>query len=512
MAKTTDTTLDPKDQEYLAGIARKRRRRRIALGILVVLLLSPAVAYVVLEWRSRDAFASFVAERKALGEPIEMQDFARPPIPDEENAAWYLKRAANAFRPTRQQEVLLSYAIDDPNLRDLAGEVATFLDAADRPLKLMHQAATTDQADWQLEWERGNGITMLLPSLSPMRNLAKLGVLAARHAHLQGNDQLSLVRINDVLSLARAVDAEGAFICHLVAVACDSLAVGQLERLAPSLRVGEGEGAAPRRQVNDLIDRLLATAGHRQAMQRALFGERAMLLDSARLVLAGKTSLGSLTSGTRPGVAANVLTTVARPMLRNDMLYALQLETQLAQAAGEATYPAFLAACPPSPDSMSALERAIHPFTTIILPSLDRAVEIHYRQVAMQRMTAVRLAMRLAELDLGRSVAKLEELVPDYLPGIPTDPFAEDAPLKLGRWGGKDVIYSVGPDGHDGGGQWAADPNAGREWDRYDLPLFLDGRDPEEQRAEEVRQLLADDDDAPPPGRPQPGTAPSPER
>jgi hypothetical protein len=518
MANTTDTTLDPKDQEYLAGIARKRRRRRIALGILIVLLLLPAAVYVVMEWRSRDAFASFVAERKALGEPIEMQDFARPPIPDEENAAWYLKRAADAFRPTRRQEVLLGYAIDDPNLRDLSGEVAAFLDAADRPLKLMHQAAGADQADWQLEWERGNGMTMLLPSLAPMRNLAKLGVLAARHAHLKGNDRLALVRTNDVLALARAVDAEGVLICHLVTIACDSLVMGQLERLAPSLRVGDREGLAPRRQVNDLIDRLLATAGHRQALQRAIFGERAMLLDAARLILAGKRSLGSLTSGNRPGVAANVLTTVARPILRNDMIYALQMETQLAQAAGEATYPAFVASCPPSPDSMTELERAMHPFTVSMLPSLDRAVEIHYRQLAMQRMTAVRLAMRLAELDLGRPVTDLNELVPGYLSAIPADPFAQDAPLQLGRWGDKDVIYSVGPDGHDGGGQWAADPNLGREWDRYDLPLFLDGRDPVQQRAEEVRQLLAEDASAAPhpgdadPGLPQPGPAPSPER
>ncbi len=43
-------------------------------------------------------------------------------------------------------------------------------------------------------------------------------------------------------------------------------------------------------------------------------------------------------------------------------------------------------------------------------------------------------------------------MVPKYLPEVPEDPFG-DGLLRYERGGGRVVLYSIGPDGTDDGGQ-----------------------------------------------------------
>lgn len=70
--------------------------------------------------------------------------------------------------------------------------------------------------------------------------------------------------------------------------------------------------------------------------------------------------------------------------------------------------------------------------------------------VATTRLVVLTLAMRRYELEQGRLPVTLDEMVPRYLPAVPTDPF-DDAPM---RWDpNKKVIYSLGADGKDDGGE-----------------------------------------------------------
>ena len=68
---------------------------------------------------------------------------------------------------------------------------------------------------------------------------------------------------------------------------------------------------------------------------------------------------------------------------------------------------------------------------------------IQHRQVLLM------LAMRLHELEKGRFPARLEDLVPDYLPAVPEDEFT-GTPM---RWNpARETLYSVGEDSKDDGG------------------------------------------------------------
>lgn len=62
-------------------------------------------------------------------------------------------------------------------------------------------------------------------------------------------------------------------------------------------------------------------------------------------------------------------------------------------------------------------------------------------------------ALRAYRLDHGAYPAALASLVPGYLKEVPADPFALSGSLHYKRVGTKYLLYSIGPDGKDGGGK-----------------------------------------------------------
>jgi hypothetical protein len=93
------------------------------------------------------------------------------------------------------------------------------------------------------------------------------------------------------------------------------------------------------------------------------------------------------------------------------------------------------------------------------------------RRILDFRAARVRVALRLYQAEKGKPAERLDQLVPDYLDRVPTDPFTSGPPryrLSKGEeiaWPGNDdpaatrkiaagqgVIWSAGEDGQDNGG------------------------------------------------------------
>jgi hypothetical protein len=70
---------------------------------------------------------------------------------------------------------------------------------------------------------------------------------------------------------------------------------------------------------------------------------------------------------------------------------------------------------------------------------------------AKLRLALCQLAAQAFMLDQGGPPRDLDQLVPEYIPSVPDDPF-RDATLSSIELDGEFVIYSVGPDGEDNGG------------------------------------------------------------
>ncbi len=83
--------------------------------------------------------------------------------------------------------------------------------------------------------------------------------------------------------------------------------------------------------------------------------------------------------------------------------------------------------------------------------TMARARARHESCLAHRRLLLLELALRCYKAETGRTPAKLDELVPKYLPTIPSDPFG-GRPLVYRKQGATWLLYSIGPDLVDNGG------------------------------------------------------------
>jgi hypothetical protein len=253
--------------------------------------------------------------------------------------------------------------------------------------------------------------------------------------------------------------------------------------------------------VNQLIAQLLDDKSAREGFRRGLYGERMMELDTARCVADGRLSLSAISGAGAgaPGRAASAVSVVGRPMAFADGLLMINHTTALIRAYDASpNWPTYKAAAPPFPDD---IQRTMvrHLLAKMMLPSFDHAAQVSFRHMGERRMTAAALAMRLYATDHGgKRPAKLEDLVPQYLPVVPLDPFAPTPQaLRYINDPTTPIVYSVGEDAIDGGGSEAsARPAANRQnegrWDKLDAVLHLTLQPREKPKEEEEAAITPD--------------------
>jgi hypothetical protein len=89
---------------------------------------------------------------------------------------------------------------------------------------------------------------------------------------------------------------------------------------------------------------------------------------------------------------------------------------------------------------------------SMLMPAVGMASEKEINGLAQVRTAQAALAVERFRLAHGRLPENLNELVPQFLSTVPSDPF-DGAPLRYHRLAKGYVIYSVGSDGHDDGGR-----------------------------------------------------------
>ncbi len=87
-----------------------------------------------------------------------------------------------------------------------------------------------------------------------------------------------------------------------------------------------------------------------------------------------------------------------------------------------------------------------------MLPGMARMIEEDLKAQAWLRVARAALAVEEWRILHGQWPEALEQLVPDLLASVPTDPFS-DGPVRMAKTENGVVVYSVGPDGDDDGGR-----------------------------------------------------------
>ena len=469
-----------------------RRRRWLVWLVVVVLLAIPTVLCILWTSTNRAAeadLAAAVAAIRARNEPLDWSELAPAPIPPDRNAALVYRQAFGAILAHDKADA--AAAQEAKRLGDLRGlladaalrrkqqaDVRAILAASAEALKLARRARGLPGVDWQVDYT-SPAVAVLLPHLADSRELARLLVLAAHHAHESGDDAEAVEYLRDLHALARAVRQPPTLITYLVGIVIDCCGHDAMERIAPRLAFGETKGQAPRRAVRAWLADLLDESRFAAAIREAYVGERSFAHDTCQRLARGEMSLTQL-GGSAPTPVEKLFGGLVKPRVVRDHAWMLDFYNRTIAAAEKPTFPAAMAALPALPAANPAWARK-HPIAACLLPSSERSFATHFEVLAFRRMAAVALAMRLFEVDRGKRPAKLADLVGEYLPAVPDDPFvAQPSPIRYVPDPAEPLLYSVNQDGIDDAGRYKlVQPDGTVDSEALDLVFFLNGTRPE---------------------------------
>ena len=448
---------------------------KVLMALVTIVLIGLGTIYL-LGIVERGRWERYTATLREAGEPLTFEEIEarRAEVPDERNSALVIEAALEEFPPhptDRDAPVYVfvfgnhrpkvdfpagipRYAIDDS--RAFLEQHRPLLDALRPVLGMPTGRVTVDFAE--------NPLETTLPNLAGLRTAAKLSRLDAILRLIDGDTGGTLDTAVLQFHIASSLNEYPSVIGHLVAMACDRLGLRTAEDL---LRAGEVPEAALIR-----LGETLAARRGGNPMRWSMWSERASSVESYDLLASGEIPLDQFTWGSGPTIPSPGF--LPEFIVRKNQLVAVEMWTRLVDAGDDLTAMRDVALqlnteLPQLSDTYFLVKS--------LMPSLER---ILYLQIARDTLLDCALAGIAAErfrLATGHWPTSLDELVPAYLDQVPIDPFAKGQPLKLVATDQGIVIYSVGEDTIDDGGEVVAEEN---RRDGPDLGFRL--LDPEHRR------------------------------
>jgi hypothetical protein len=347
---------------------------------------------------------------------------------DDPRGNWVLNDSESLV-PLDEEQLTLTAGL----LRRLDG-VWTKLDAAERkPAANWHVEGDFDRSLWQ--------VTRITPFLQ----------VAARYYHQTGDDRRALLCVRHLLCLGEIVGRprDGYF----KAIGTFQTAARTILQVAPGLRIGTEAGAIPEEDVRALIASMLDESGARPALIRQFEYQRSLLIDDSEACANGRfPKTTRLTTILHEPWARWVL----KPMIQSDTSLMLRQADQVIVAAGVADDVPTLLSIAPEAGGLRVLREEnpyLHLWAVTCWPRYEEHVRQHFQTVAERRMAATALALRAYSIMHGDEFpARLDALIPEWLPAVPGDPMAHERSLTYRAGGADPLLYSVGRDGIDDGG------------------------------------------------------------
>lgn len=400
--------------------------------VVAALLAAP---FVIAWWTNHLAdrqFAAAVAARRAKGEAVYYEDYTIPSLPTEDDGLQQTLTICNLLTKSPKQAELIDatdFANDESilHLRDdqwqiVCGCINDNAAVIEKNRELRQHRL---QIPLSSSWTNGT----LFGPWTQMRELARFLQMTALAEIRRGNVAAAAKLVRDMRVPADAAERSAPSLAGgMIAIAIQSLSAETAMLIAQHLTAEQRRStdAELRAVIGDLLD-----GSDRDERVRIRFeGERTVMLETIRSMLVPQAN-----SFTRPFIKATTI-----ELMEN---VDLAREAHLAH-----NWPAAKAILPNSPP-----QQVHQMLTSMLLPSFAAAAERDFRLLAHRRAAAVLLALRMYELDHGQLPQRLDQLVPDYLPKVPEDPFtANGLALAYVRDGERPRVYSVGADGVDDGG------------------------------------------------------------
>lgn len=428
------------------------KRFAIAGLVLLVLLIGLRLAW---GQRVQSRLDQAIADIHAKGEPIQMADFAFEPLDDADNGAWYLAQALQQW-PTlpgtpgqRITDTDWHNEGEEAGFTDPITDNAAYLATCQPVLDLIRQAAACEEADWDVQLVRPTW-DILLPHLGEMRELMRLVDDVAERALHVGDTQLTLEAILLQQAIARHVTRRNiSLIEYLVGLSIVQTSSERIERCLPHLNPADLREGESRALANELIQQYTDDF-FSENMIRSMVGERVSNHDLYEGVIDGTFSASDIfgygdpmewmidTPGTRQAIM---------PAIKNEQLLTTQALTDMIEGLKSNVPGKQIEQIDEAINDKLNSNSLLYPLNGAMFGVYGRVYYYNQRNQAFRHCAAVAIAIKLYEADQGQRPDTLAQLVPEYLPAIPTDPFSPTGePIKYKPAGiipGIDSVYRL---------------------------------------------------------------------
>ncbi|SFI39734.1 hypothetical protein [Planctomicrobium piriforme] len=302
-----------------------------------------------------------------------------------------------------------------------------FLEELGQELELIRQAAQTP-GEARFPRDDNAGVDIMVPSIQAVRGAAQLLLLDAHvQAHAE-NGGLALQDLSHIFAISDALEREPCVVGQFVRIAIFSIGCSGVTELLNHCQWSDAELAT--------LQSAVASADFKAGMQTAMIGERVLGLD-----IISNLPLGPLVSTNQSEILRIFKASIESYSLPWPVL--LQRQDELEQENARM-----------SVKPLSSILRSLAPLVSVTQRQTATATA---RAVVRQRATILAIAAQRYQLQHGKCPESLADIPTALLPPgqadeLRTDPF-NGLPLHLKLDGTRLVIYSVGEDKQDDGGE-----------------------------------------------------------
>lgn len=440
----------------------------IILSLLIIIpVLAWGISYMILQNR----LEKLNSEIRSKGQPVTLQELDKwyPEVPAPDNAADVYQMSFREYskEPSDKKLILIcglatTPPLGDPIPEDVLKASSEHLEKNREAIQLLQKAAAMDKCRYNVDLKMG--FYALLPHLSPIREGARLLSLESLMEMEKGNCDKAVEAAVSGLKVPRSLKDEPYLISYLVMIACESIALSNIEWII-------NRGSLSDSQLSELSKCIIESEKNCvNSLEIALAGERVSWTNTP-LENFFDNVYGSSTSSTPENLLARFFYSfysISGLDTLNKIKYADRM--------GELME---ISKRPYNKSKLDTFETRISKLPMFYFlvkmgfPSLT-AVVTKKTNVEMSRQTTLAgLAVERYRLKHGKLPESLSELVPEFLPSVPIDPFngnqliykkgevllekllpGEDP--SFGKYGNITkkgyVIYSVGQNGLDDGG------------------------------------------------------------
>jgi hypothetical protein len=432
-------------------MARFLRQSPLALVVLAFLLLLGG--FIAWNLSTPEQDARVLAIRKS-GYPASLRELDDwyTQVPDSQNAALILTKACSQPGLAENSSTMTfigdktwfperGHLLDEEAKAELSAVLATNKALLD----LLHSASAFTNSRYPIDLRQGFNVP--LPHLARLKGSIQLVAAEALLNASRGESEKALATLRAAGAIADSLAEEPLLISQLVRIAGWAIVSKRCELIL--------NGAVLSDDQLTTLQRLFSEAERPDTMARGLGGERAsglsIFMGSKDLIqlFGGANSPPALKDRMRASLYLGFLR--ATGILQKDKAFYLDvMSTNI--AAAEAPFPErFTLSQQASTAALSPPNRMCI-FSMMLLPALGKSIQRDCDHTARIRTTQTAIAIeRFRRAHNGNLPADLNELIPTYLPSIPRDPF-DGQPLRFKRRATGYVVYSIGSDLHDDGG------------------------------------------------------------